>query len=304
MILFEQARRFVYQNARPLDMARWKFYFEGGSQADVLNILAAYQNADGGFGYALEPDNWNPNSTPIATWYAAKILMEIGFRDASHPIVKGMLRYLDSGKDFVEGKWCNTVPVNNVYPHAVWWHCDNDLGMPDDNPTVTLCGFIMLFSEPTSSIYKKACGIVQKAVRRFMNVDRMEMHTINNYLGLLDYCEKIADFDQFDLNAFKVKLYKTVAETVCMESDKWYTEYVAKPSFFFDMSNRLFEILPLDLCRAEAAMIREHQSEDGSWQVTWQWHNDYKEYEISANWWRAALCVKNLKYIYSCAGKV
>ena len=48
---YNKARSFVYKNARPLDLARWKYLFEGGSKEDVLTALAAYQNEDGGFGH-------------------------------------------------------------------------------------------------------------------------------------------------------------------------------------------------------------------------------------------------------------
>ena len=34
---FERARRFIFRNARPLDFARWRFAFEGGSREDVRN---------------------------------------------------------------------------------------------------------------------------------------------------------------------------------------------------------------------------------------------------------------------------
>ena len=35
---FEEARRFLYRNARPLDLARWRFHFENGSQTYTLII--------------------------------------------------------------------------------------------------------------------------------------------------------------------------------------------------------------------------------------------------------------------------
>ena len=60
---------------------RWKYLFEGGSREDVLTSLAAYQNEDGGFGHALEPDCWNPDSSPIQTWVAAEIIQKIGFEE-------------------------------------------------------------------------------------------------------------------------------------------------------------------------------------------------------------------------------
>lgn len=97
------------------------------------------------------------------------ILREIGFSDTSHPIISGILKYLDSGKDFADGKWFNTVPGNNDYPHAVWWKCEG-AGLPADNPTVSLAGFALRFADKASALYRKACEIATKSVAEFMKI--------------------------------------------------------------------------------------------------------------------------------------
>ncbi|MDR1247233.1 MAG: hypothetical protein LBK57_09430 [Clostridiales Family XIII bacterium] len=43
---YQKARAFIYRNARPLDVARWQYHFEGGGKDAVLTALAAYQNED------------------------------------------------------------------------------------------------------------------------------------------------------------------------------------------------------------------------------------------------------------------
>jgi len=63
----ETIRRWMYREARPIDLARWQYHFENGTQNEVIHSLAAYQNSDGGFGYGLEADSANPNSSPIQT---------------------------------------------------------------------------------------------------------------------------------------------------------------------------------------------------------------------------------------------
>lgn len=97
---FDKAKTFIYRNARPLDFVRWQYHFESGSKEAVLTALAVYQNKDGGYGHALEPDAWNPNSAPMQTWTATEILREIDFTDATHPIIQGILCYLASGQEF------------------------------------------------------------------------------------------------------------------------------------------------------------------------------------------------------------
>lgn len=301
---YEKARRFVYRNARPLDFARWRYHFEGGSREDVLNALAAYQNADGGFGHALEADFWNPDSTPVATWTATNILREVGLTDANHHIIQGILRYLDSGKDFYDGKWYCTVPGNNAHPHAVWWTCRGEMGETDDNPTVSLAGFALRFSERNSSLYEKAAAIAREAVGRFPCQAKADDHTTLCYQDLLIYCESMADFKLFDLDSFREAVNTAVKEQLCREPEKWYTEYVCKPSFFFDITGRVFDIVDPVLCSMEADMIRDQQQADGSWPITWQWWTEYPEYHISANWWRVSFCINNLLYLRFCGKNV
>jgi hypothetical protein len=102
---YEKARNFIYKNARPLDIVRWKYLFENGSKEDVLTALIAYQNEDGGFGNALEPDCWNPNSSPMQTWVATEIIKEINLKDKNHPIIQGILNYLSSREGFDGHTW-------------------------------------------------------------------------------------------------------------------------------------------------------------------------------------------------------
>ena len=37
---YHRARRFVYKNARPLELAKWQYHFENGSREAVLETLA------------------------------------------------------------------------------------------------------------------------------------------------------------------------------------------------------------------------------------------------------------------------
>lgn len=101
---FNSIKTWMHRNARPLDLARWNYHFENGSGENVLTYLQAYQNQDGGFGHALKPDSWNPNSTPIQTATAIEILEEIHFDDKQHLFIKQILNFLESGTDFEEGR--------------------------------------------------------------------------------------------------------------------------------------------------------------------------------------------------------
>ncbi|MBP3477519.1 MAG: hypothetical protein J6K48_14575 [Lachnospiraceae bacterium] len=292
--VFEKARKFIYRNARPIEFARWKYHFENGSPEEVVKILAMYQNEDGGFGHALEADNWNVNSTPITTWTAITYLREIGFPNCADAIIQGILNYLDSGKDFAEGKWFNVVVGNNDYPHAIWWECKEPAGVPDDNPTVSLAGFLLKFADKDSNLYKKAEEIASLAVNGFMENGLEEFHTLRCYCELLHYCEDIEDLTIFDRNAFQTGLYETINRIVCREPEKWFTEYVCRPSMFWEKG---CSYIDQDLAEKEADMMIDRQLSDGSFPVTWQWWTEYKEYEISENWWKSCQIIENMLYL-------
>lgn len=294
--IFDLAQKFIYRNARPIDLALWKYHFENGSKDDVLTALAAYQNADGGFAHAIEPDCWNKNSTPIATWAAISKLNEIGFDDKSHPIIGGILKYLDSGKDFSNGKWYNVVKSNNDHPHAVWWGCEQGEGIESDNPTASLAGFAMKYADKDSALYKKASDIVKKSVKDFIESSSTESHTLRCFMELYEYCASL-NTDLVDMLAFKTKLYAAIRNAVCSDSGKWMTEYVFKPSSFFDKSQLVFGVVDCGLCEKEAELIAAAQQADGSFPVTWLWHNDYKEFEIARNWWKSSIIITNLLFM-------
>ena len=74
---FSQATDFVWRTARLLDRHRFAFLFLDGPRDAVLAALRPYQNADGGFGHALEPDLRGPVSQPLPVWSALRVLDEI-----------------------------------------------------------------------------------------------------------------------------------------------------------------------------------------------------------------------------------
>ena len=80
---FAHIENWIQRHARPLEAARYAILFQNSSPEPFLLLLVQYQNPDGGFGHALEPDSWDPHSTPYATLKAVQLLDSIGFTDVS-----------------------------------------------------------------------------------------------------------------------------------------------------------------------------------------------------------------------------
>lgn len=296
---FEKARIFIYRNARPLDLARWQFHFEGGSREAVLRALIAYQNEDGGFGHALEADSFNPHSCPIQTMTAAFILREIGLADPAHPIVEGMLRYLDSGADFDEAhrQWLNVVPSNNDHPCAVWWKYGERGSSFKYNPTAGLAGFILRHADPGSALYRRALGIAQEAVDWLLAGEPLaEQHVASCFIVLYESCAETG-VQAIDADAFRRRLSEMLRLCLDGVAEKWGKEYVSMPSDLIPSRASAFYDENAEIVSAQCDYIRRSQLPDGSFVVPWQWWTEHREYELAANWWKSDIIIKNMLHL-------
>jgi len=118
---FDRARRFLKTQARPLDRALFEYRFKGGSAESAAAELARFQNEDGGFGRALEPDLRTPTSSALATGIGLRMLKELKLR-ADHPMVQGAVRFLLATFDDQTQVWRVAPRDANSLPHAPWWH--------------------------------------------------------------------------------------------------------------------------------------------------------------------------------------
>jgi hypothetical protein len=85
---------FVTSNARLLDRHRAGLAVGTGDPEAALAVLAGYRNADGGFGWALEPDLRGPASQPVAALHAFEVFEEVA--PVTSPMAAGLLDWLDA----------------------------------------------------------------------------------------------------------------------------------------------------------------------------------------------------------------
>ena len=141
---FERAAAFINMQARELDKRLFTYHFEGGTAVSVLDALAYYQNDDGGFGKAIEPDFRLQASSPMATSVGLQYCAAVA-ATADHSIVQGAIRYLIDAYDAEHNYWPATYENVNEEPHAWWWHVEK-LTPPDEtrwpNPSAELVGYL------------------------------------------------------------------------------------------------------------------------------------------------------------------
>jgi hypothetical protein len=295
---YQNIRNWIYRNARPVDLARWQYHFESGEIDRVLEGLAVYQNEDGGFGHALEADSWNVDSAPIQTGTAIQLLSEIGFSDRNHPIIQGILKYLDMGKDYKEGFWLSEVPSNNKHPRAPWWtYGENESESPNYNPTAMFYGFILYFGDKKSRLYQDTFKAAALMMEKVSVLESDNMHEIMCILIYLDYLKKSGVIYEGG-KAFEGKIKQAVHAIINPKTEEWADTYTCKPSNMFDSPYSIYYGDNKQAADYQCRFLIDTRNAEGIWNITWNWGGNYeKEFAISENWWKSELVIKNMLYL-------
>src|SRR5512139_1080525 len=117
--ILEKGSTFIWQNARLLERAIFDFLFHVGSPDRIIEILRTYQNEDGGFGHALEPDLRATESHPLFVEFALRTLYDCKLRAPA--MAYRACDFLSHHADLEQG--IPTIfPSARLYPRAAHWH--------------------------------------------------------------------------------------------------------------------------------------------------------------------------------------
>jgi hypothetical protein len=115
---FDAAADFLAAGARVIDRRLFERLLAGGPAEPVRDAVAAYRNADGGFGNALEPDCRTAASQPAAVEMALRIM---DLADAwDERLVRGAIDWLATVAP-AGGGAPFALPSLSEGPHAPWW---------------------------------------------------------------------------------------------------------------------------------------------------------------------------------------
>src|SRR3954447_6993053 len=113
--MIDKAQEYIWKTARVLEQRRFEFLFgSSGDPAAIKAALEPYKTADGGYGYALEPDGRGPTSQPPHIWTALEVLEELGETDA------GIADHIQS-LTAPDGGVPVALPSLEPWPRAPWW---------------------------------------------------------------------------------------------------------------------------------------------------------------------------------------
>lgn len=133
------AESFIWRTARLIDRLRYIYHFKGGDPARVLAALLPYQNPDGGFGHALEPDLRVVDSQPLLTYSALRVLDEIG--ECRGTQVDRICAHLAS-VTISNGGVPALLPSARAYPGPPWFSIGVDVPPGSLLPTAGIAGLL------------------------------------------------------------------------------------------------------------------------------------------------------------------
>lgn len=297
---FIKAGRWIKRSARPLEAARWEYTFERGSRERVLEILTAYQNEDGGFGHGIEPDFWLPASSPMASWAAARVLLEV-YAGPDLPMVQDLVGYLCRTQR-PTGMWPAVLPENNAFPHAPWWEWEP--GVEESwmfNPSVELAAYLIHWSPPASSAAEQGWKTVGRALQRLMNCTDMDMHEISNYLSFSDLMKpravELEERTGYLLTDVERKLSELAAAAVEMDVSQWSRGYKALPLTYIEGPNSFLCEVFGDLVDENLDFYAEQVDENGLWPIAWEWTDYPNEFAIAKRYWQGIIALERYRIL-------
>jgi hypothetical protein len=261
----KRSREFIESQGRPLEAARFRFAFEGGSAAAVVEALSAFQNADGGFGHGLEPDLRTPDSSALCTSVAFQVLRSVRASSGSPVVVRGLMYLMDT-LDADHNHWPIIPASAQASPHAPWW-TESDPAVAMDfslNPTAEILGY--LYEHPSHVQSAAVEAVTEQVLSSVVAADQMVMHDLLCCLRLYSTPGLPAGVRE----AIEPKLEQLVCSTVAREPEQW-EGYSLRPLQAVDGPHSPF-IAGLEThVTANLDYEIASQNPDGSWSPTWDW---------------------------------
>ena len=287
----------ILRHARPLEAARFAIHFQNASTETFLALLAQYQNPDGGFGHALEPDSWDPHSTPYTTLKATRLLASIGFTDYSHPLYQGALAYFRSGNGFTaQGGWQFSMPTGNFYPHAPWWtYSEEGNGVENLGLSAQIAAFVLTACPPDDPLYPKAERIALRALDSMMNGQ------IGGEMGVSGCALLMPQWARmnipYSMQTVEQAMKQTSNAAIFRDPTRWNT-HVPRPSSAISRPDSPMYPGNEDAINLELDWLIDTLPEDDVWPIDWSWFDNNAKYPaefaISETWWKAWLAIDKL----------
>jgi hypothetical protein len=287
---FEASRRFIETTARTLEITRFHYAFNGGSAGFVFEALKRYQNADGGFGHALEPDLRTNESSAICTSIAFQVLRSIQAAP-DKTLVSAGIAYLLKTLDIEKGHWRIIPSSAEQSPHAPWWNQagrDNVFDNFSLNPTAEMLGYLYDYQGQVPGDVLSL--VTDRVISHLSGLETIEMHELLCCLRLL----LARTLPKEIYNLIHQKLARLINGIVAFEPAQW-KEYSLRPVQVVDDPESPFLTGHEESVDANLGYEISSQTEDGSWTPTWTWGDAFpNDWVLACREWTGIITLEKL----------
>lgn len=299
--VYREIEFWIYRHARHLELALWRYFFSGGSKDEVGFALSFYQNEDGGFGRKIEPDNWNPHSTPYSTVIAINILRTVDAVDIQQPMIRSIIRYLESGADCSEIGWHFTIPSNDYYPHAPWWNYDKAANAKESmGITAEIVGFVFRYVDQNTELYSRALKLFALLMKKIKDDGEHGDMGVGGYCSLLNDLKESGNCVHCDLDWLEKRLIRMVNRSIERNAANW-VNYTPRPSAYILSPDSIFYPGNEDLVHLELDYLLRGRRPGDVWDLNFSWFDHIEKYPkesaITEIWWKANKAVENMRFL-------
>ncbi|HSX33680.1 MAG TPA: hypothetical protein VLF91_05080 [Candidatus Saccharimonadales bacterium] len=280
------SKAYLETHARRLDLYLYECLFEKADRRRVLDELGAYQNNDGGFGKALEPDLRLPDSSALATTVALQYLAKVGMPADS--LTEKAVRYLVATYDDDKQQWVDIPPAADMHPRAPWWNYAEVLKWAGwGNPSAEVLGYLLENADIVND-QPFLDKIGAQAVRRLDAINEPEQHEVKCYIRLYERAGRELQAKLHD------KLAAHITQLTVIDPKDW-EGYLATPLTFVDSPDSPFAYLfSKQLLLDNAHFVKSKLLNGDHWEPTWEWGQFAHEWAQARKDWSGKLTVDNL----------
>jgi hypothetical protein len=274
----EAAADFLAARGRLLDRRVFERLFRGGAAEPVRDAVAAYRNADGGFGHALEPDCRAAASQPAAVEMGLRIMDLAGAWDER--LVRDAVDWLSAIAP-AEGGAAFVLPSVSEGPHAPWW-------VPAEGASLIQTGQIagLLYARRFAHPWlDRAAQVMWSRIGTLTEPNGYEM------FGVLAFLEQVPDRDRAEAAFERVGPLLFSCDLVALDPEAEGETHspLAFAALPGSIARRLFDA---DVIETHLDHLAGAQADDGGWTFNWPSWSPAAEAD-----WRGFLTVDALRVL-------
>jgi hypothetical protein len=283
--VFAAGDRFLLNQARLLEQRLFATAFLGQSGAHVVDALRGYQNDDGGFGHALEPDKRCPASLPIDVEIAFQAMATAGAADEIMITRACDFLAATSARADAGGAVPPAFDVIEQFPRAAHW--TDWTYAPALNPTAGLVGLLyqLGFDHPWRTQATEYCWQQLAAVG-----PPGDAHTLSEVMIFL---AQVPDRDRADQQAREIAGHFTDIAMFHLDPDA--QGYGLTPLHVAPEPGSRWRSLFSDAqIDGHLDRLLKSQQDDGGWPISWE-----PPSQAAALEWRGIVTLQALRTLTS-----